>query len=194
MIRPALLSVVVFLGLGMHGQDALSETVYEDTVEPYVVRSGDTISHITHRMLGDSLLSESRGEETHVRVTNARTHNLQAQQRDPGSLWHFYRAMIGLRNTHASIRRGAWLGGRSDGLVAQWQREADTPAGPERTLVLINYGTRGSSVQADTLPPGASLHALWPRWGAPARADAHGQATLHLAPQSVRVYEVRQHR
>jgi glycosidase len=125
---------------------------------------------------------------------NARTHHLQAQRRDPGSLWHFYRAMIGLRNTHASIRRGAWLGGRSDGLVAQWQREADTPAGPERTLVLINYGTRGATVQADALPAGASLAPLWPRWGAPARAGANGQATLHLAPQSVRVYEVRQDR
>lgn len=55
MIRRALLGVVVFLGLGMHGQHVLSETVYEDTIEPYVVRSGDTISHITHRMLGDSL-------------------------------------------------------------------------------------------------------------------------------------------
>lgn len=55
MIRRGLFGVVLLLGLTLHGRDALSETVYEDTVEPYVVRSGDTISHITHRMLGDSL-------------------------------------------------------------------------------------------------------------------------------------------
>ncbi|MBD8525536.1 LysM peptidoglycan-binding domain-containing protein [Pseudomarimonas arenosa] len=34
---------------------AQAAATYEDTVEPYVVKSGDTISHITHRFLGDSL-------------------------------------------------------------------------------------------------------------------------------------------
>lgn len=118
---------------------------------------------------------------------NAATHHLAAQQRDPGSLWHFYRALIGLRNAHPSIRRGEWLHGRADGLVAQWQRQADG----DRTLVLINYGTAGARVTADALPPGARLQAAWPRWAAPAQADAGGRATLHLGPQSVRVYTVR---
>jgi LysM repeat protein len=31
-----------------------AQPVYEDTVEPYVVKSGDTISHITQRLLGDA--------------------------------------------------------------------------------------------------------------------------------------------
>ena len=117
---------------------------------------------------------------------NARSHNLQAQQRDPGSLWHFYKSMIGLRNAHPSIRRGEWLHGRSDGLVAQWQRAADG----ERTLVLINYGTAAATVEADALPAGAALKAAWPRWAAPATAGADGRARLHLGAQSVRVYTV----
>jgi hypothetical protein len=95
--------------------------------------------------------------------------------------------MIGLRNTHASIARGAWLHGRADGLVAQWQRSADG----DRTLVLINYGTSAATVRADALPPGARLQAAWPRWAAPARADAGGSTNVHLGPQSVRVYRVR---
>lgn len=117
---------------------------------------------------------------------NAATHNLQAQRADPASIWHFYRAMIGLRNAHASIRRGSFEHARADGLVAQWQRRA----GSDHTVTLINYGTTGATVQVPALPAGARLRAAWPRWGAPARADAAGSATLHLAPQSVRVYRV----
>jgi alpha-amylase len=118
---------------------------------------------------------------------NASAQNLQAQRADPDSIWHFYRQMIGLRNAHPSIRRGEWLHGRADGLVAQWQRAADG----ERTLVLINHGTAAASVVADALPPGARLQAVWPRWAKPARADAAGRARLHLGPQSLRVYKVR---
>ncbi len=129
----------------------------------------------------------SRGTPFRPVSPNAGTHNLQAQRADPDSLWHFYRAMIGLRNAHASIRRGSFEHARADGLTAQWQRRADD----DHTLTLIHYGTAGTTVQVPALPPGARLVAAWPRWGAPAQADAAGLATLHLAPQSVRVYRVR---
>jgi glycosidase len=129
----------------------------------------------------------TRGTPFRPLAPNLRTHNAESQRRDPASLWNFYRAMIGLRNTHASIARGAWLHGRADGLVAQWQRSADG----DRTLVLINYGTSAATVRADALPPGARLQAAWPRWAAPARADAGGSTNVHLGPQSVRVYRVR---
>lgn len=117
---------------------------------------------------------------------NVRTHNLKMQRSDPGSLWHFYKAMIGLRNQHASIRRGEWLHGRSDGLVAQWQQAADG----DHTLVMINYGTSAATVDAQSLPPGARLVPAWPRWAAPAVASAEGRAPMHLGPQSVRVFRV----
>ncbi len=118
---------------------------------------------------------------------NAATHNVQAQRRDPGSLWHFYRDLIGLRNAHASIRRGSFEQARADGLVAQWQRAADG----ERTLVLLNYGTAGATVAAAGLAPGARLVPLWPRWSAPARADATGQALVTLGPLALKVFAVR---
>ena len=121
---------------------------------------------------------------------NAATHNLQAQRADPESLWHFYRAMIGLRNTHASIRRGSFEHARADGLVAQWQRRVHADGDDDHTLTLINYGTAGASVEVPALPGGARLVAAWPRWAQPARADAQGRATVYLGPQSVRVYRV----
>jgi alpha-amylase len=118
---------------------------------------------------------------------NAAAQNLAAQRADPESLWHFYRQMIGLRNQHASIRRGSFEHGRADGLVAQWQRSADG----ERTLTVVNYGTSGATVAAQALPPGARLVPAWPRWAEPARADARGQALLRLGPQSLKVFVVR---
>ena len=52
---------------------AVAQPVYEDRVEPYVVKSGDTISHITHRLLGDSTFWEDNWK-------------LNPQVRDPDKL------------------------------------------------------------------------------------------------------------
>lgn len=49
------LALALLLGLGATAQAAAT---YEDTVEPYVVKSGDTISDITYDFLGDSLFWE----------------------------------------------------------------------------------------------------------------------------------------
>lgn len=51
--RVCLLSLM--LGWLAHCPMARAEATYEDTIEPYVVQSGDTISHITYRFLGDVL-------------------------------------------------------------------------------------------------------------------------------------------
>lgn len=50
-----------------------AQPVYEDTVEPYVVKSGDTISHITQRLLGDATFWEDNWK-------------LNPQVRDPDKL------------------------------------------------------------------------------------------------------------
>jgi alpha-amylase len=122
---------------------------------------------------------------------NAATHNLAAQQRDPGSLWHFYKAMIGLRNTHPSIARGRFEQGSAQGLVAVWQRRLDEPGAKEHTVTLINYDSAPAPAQVRGLPPGTRLKSLWPAGGATAaRVDAQGTATLLLAPHGVRVLEV----
>jgi alpha-amylase len=130
---------------------------------------------------------------------NAATHNLEAQRRDAGSLWHFYRAMIGLRNAHPSIARGSFERGSAQGLVAVWQRRLDEPAADgerqggvrEHTVTLVNHDDAPAPAQISGLPPRARLVSLWPAGGATAaRADAQGNATLLLAPLSVRVLEV----
>jgi glycosidase len=117
---------------------------------------------------------------------NVASHNAWTAQRDANSLRAFYQAMLRLRHEHASISQGRWLGGHADGLVAQWQRQADG----ERTLVVLNYGTAGAPVQVRALPAGARLQPLWPAWSAPAQADGQGVAALYLGPQSLRVYTV----
>jgi len=120
---------------------------------------------------------------------NIATHNVQAQRREPGSIYSFYKTMIGLRNRLPSIARGSFEHGFAQDLVVGWQRRW----GAERSLVLINYGSTAATVQLDHLPPRASLRSAYPAGGARAtRADATGKASLLLAPQSLRVLLIRQ--
>ncbi len=118
---------------------------------------------------------------------NLATHNAQAQARDPDSVLNFYKAMLALRNTRPSIARGSFEHSFAEGLVLGFQRSLER----ERTLVLINYGTATAQVRLDSLPARARLRALYPAWAADTRADAAGAASLTLAPQSVRVFDLR---
>jgi acetylornithine/succinyldiaminopimelate/putrescine aminotransferase len=55
-------------------------------------------------------------------------------------------------------------------------------------VVLVNYGTQLAQAQMEKLPPNARLHSALPAGGAlAAKANAAGQASLYLGPQSVRV-------
>jgi glycosidase len=117
---------------------------------------------------------------------NVATHNVEMQRRDPTSLHHFYKAMIGLRNARPSIARGDYDGAFAQGSVAGWQRRL----GREATIVVINYGTAGAEAQIPGLPAGARLQPLWPADAATSQADQKGQARLWLAPQSVRIFDV----
>ena len=118
---------------------------------------------------------------------NAATHNVQAQVRDPGSIYNFYKAMLGLRNTRPSIARGSFERSFAQGQVLGFERALDS----ERTLVLINYGTATATARLAGLPARARLRALFPTWGASAGADALGSVDVLLAPQSVRVFDLR---
>ncbi|MFM7507038.1 MAG: alpha-amylase family glycosyl hydrolase [Rubrivivax sp.] len=125
---------------------------------------------------------------------NAATHNAESQRRDAGSLRNFYRTVIGLRNAHPSIARGSFDRGSAQGRVAVWQRRLDEP-GPkgakEHTVTIVNYDDAPAPAVVSGLPPRARLVSLLPAGGATAaRADAQGQATLLLAPLSVRVLQV----
>ena len=118
---------------------------------------------------------------------NATTHNVQAQLYDPGSILNFYKAMLRLRNTRASVSRGSFERSFAHGQVLGFERAL----GDERTLVLINYGTATVSAAVTGLPARARLRALFPAWGAGASTDMAGKADVTLAPQSVRVFELR---
>ncbi|MDP2007094.1 MAG: alpha-amylase family glycosyl hydrolase [Rubrivivax sp.] len=118
---------------------------------------------------------------------NLGTHNVAVQQADPQSLLNFYKAMLKLRNTLPSVAQGSFEHGFAQGLVAGWQRSH----GNERTLVLINYGRELAQAQIPKLPPRARLLSAFPEGGAVStRADAQGQASLWLGPQSLRVLVV----
>ena len=114
------------------------------------------------------------------------TNNAQSQRQQPDSIHAFYKAMIGLRNQHASIARGSYVAATAQGLVASWQRKF----GPEHTLVAINYGATSAAVELAQLPPGARLVPLYPSAAAPAAVNAYGGTQLELPAQAVQVFAV----
>ena len=113
---------------------------------------------------------------------NVATHNVAAQQADPGSLLNFYKALLRLRNMRPSIARGSFEHARADGLVLSFQRRLDG----ERTLVAINYGTQTAPLALPPLPEGAQLRPLFTMPG-PAALAAGAPV---LPPQSVTVFDI----
>jgi alpha-amylase len=131
----------------------------------------------------------TRGTPFRPVAPNVATHNARMQQRDPGSILAFYKAMLALRNGRPSIARGRYAHGFADGLVLGYQRVL----GRERTLVLINYGEAEATPRVAQLPAGASLRQLHPQpAGAkpssmPRRVGSDGVLATALPPQSVTV-------
>jgi glycosidase len=118
---------------------------------------------------------------------NLAAHNVQSQQRDPGSILNFYKAMLKLRNSLPSVAQGSFEGSFAQGLVLGFQRRFER----EHTVVLINYDKRPAAADMSGLPAGARLVSAHPAGGATATTvKADGKATLLLAPQSVRVLVV----
>ena len=111
----------------------------------------------------------------HARQSNRSRHNADSQQRDPGSLFHFYRELIALRRTSSALTLGRYEADRVDGAVWSFQRVH----GEERVLVAINYGDTPAALD---LP--ARAHPLYPKSGATPRARAT------LPPLSLRIYRL----
>ena len=129
----------------------------------------------------------TRGTPFRPVAPNVLMHNAQTQAQDPRSILAFYKAMLALRNTRTSIARGSFENSFADGLVLGFQRRLER----ERTVVLINYGTGLASVRVPDLPAGQALRSAYPAGGAlSARVGRDGSATIHLAPLSVRVFDV----
>ena len=118
---------------------------------------------------------------------NVRSHNWQTQRADPNSIWHFYRAMLGLRNGLPSVARGSFEHSFADGLVLGFQRVL----GRERTLVLINYGEQAATVSVPGLAAGQTLKAAYPAQGPALRGQGAGGTAVTVPPLQVRVYSSR---
>ncbi|HEY8881520.1 MAG TPA: alpha-amylase family glycosyl hydrolase [Roseateles sp.] len=106
---------------------------------------------------------------------NRSAHNAESQQRDPGSLFNFYRELIALRRTSPALTLGRYEADKVDGAVWSFQRVH----GGERVLVAINYGDTPATVDLPTRG-----RPLYPK----AAAAARGKATL--PPLSLRVFKL----
>jgi glycosidase len=115
---------------------------------------------------------------------NADWQNVQVQRTDPDSLFNFYRAMLELRRTRASLRWGSYgkvhVHGHTLGFVRR--------DGTEETIVAINIGSDAATVRMEGLTPGARYDALWPATWQPLEMDGSGAQEIVLRPQSVAVF------
>jgi alpha-amylase len=114
---------------------------------------------------------------------NVATHNVLAQQDDPGSLLAWYRTLLALRNAHPALARGSYEKSFVRGQAYGFQRRH----GDERVLVLVNYGATATKLRPVGLDRAASLESLLP-------ADIEaldGNDAITLAPRSVRVFRIR---
>ncbi|MCU6434511.1 alpha-amylase [Undibacterium sp. Jales W-56] len=117
---------------------------------------------------------------------NVATQNVAAQIADPNSIYRFYKAMLGLRNSRPSLSQGNYSNAFASGSVMGFQRQS----GNEKTLVLINYGTSTTLSSVGNLPANASLANVYPQNGTTILADGSGNAQIPVAAQSVLVLNI----
>jgi glycosidase len=118
----------------------------------------------------------SAGQPFRPLSPNGATHNPDVERNKPASMLNFYKAMLKLRNTRASIAQGSYEAPKAKGQVLSFRRRL----GQELSIVLINYGDKAVDVSIDGLPRQANLRSLYPSAG-----TAHKR--VKLAPLSVQV-------
>jgi alpha-amylase len=118
--------------------------------------------------------------------SNLATHNVAAQQADPTSLLHHYRALLALRNQHPAVARGSFGQARADAATLSFQRQR----GSNHLVMAYNYGRTPATLALAGLPPGARLQPLLPAANAALRADAGGSTRAGLPAQSFGVWQV----
>lgn len=126
------------------------------------------------------------GEPFRALAANVATHNVAAQQADPGSLLSFYKAVIALRRSRVSLMRGSYEAPTVTGRTLSFRRVLDG----EHTLVVFNYARADTSAAVAGLPAGAALRRLWPKDGAALAADAAGRASVTLPRQSFAAFAI----
>ncbi len=127
----------------------------------------------------------STGSPFRSLASNVASYNVSTEATDANSILSFYKAMLALRNTLPSIARGAYESPVVTGSTMSFRRVL----GPERTLVVINYGTSATTASISALPANAAFSAAFPSGGANVTANAAGTAVVPVAAQSVLVYK-----
>ncbi|MEK7347100.1 MAG: alpha-amylase family glycosyl hydrolase [Pseudomonadota bacterium] len=120
------------------------------------------------------------GKPYRALANNVTTHSVQGQQREPQSIWSFYRDMLALRNGRMSIARGSYEFPQAKGQTMAFQRRV----GNEHSLVVINYGQQAASLTLDGLAAEAALRPLYPA-GPPTHLV---RQQLSVPAQSVQVF------
>jgi glycosidase len=144
--------------------------------------SGDAKLRTPMSWSGGANAGFSAGQPFRALSGNAASQNVANQRGDPNSLFAFYKAMLGLRNSLPSIARGSYEDAFVSGSTLVFQRSL----GGERTLVLINYGAGPATVSIPGLTPRSGWRAAYPATAA-LTADAQGKLEVTLAAQSIQV-------
>jgi glycosidase len=121
-------------------------------------------------------------------VSNWKTHNVAAQQADPGSLLNWYRGLIALRNAEPALALGRFkpLTPR-DAPIFAFTREHEGSA----LLVLINYAYREASVALPLDAEPAAWAPVFPPGAASPLSGRAGNLQVKMAPQQVVVLKAR---
>ena len=116
-------------------------------------------------------------------VVNWKTHNVEAERRDPASLLNRYRQLIALRKSEPALSIGSFTPlSEKDAPILAFLREHEEA----KLLVLINYAYRNATLtlpaelQSEQWKAVHSQNGLWP--SAPKAAD---KAALKAAPSTV---------
>lgn len=117
---------------------------------------------------------------------NVTSNNVAAQKTDNNSLYHFYKALINLRNQRSSLKAGNYGNIIVTGNVLSFQRQS----GAEKTLVILNYGASSSELSLSGLTANSTANALYPANANSPSVDGNGQTKLTLAPQQILVFDL----
>lgn len=132
---------------------------------------------------GDGKPAFTTGTPFRAPSANLAWNNYSVQRADPDSIFHFYKAMLALRQARPSIARGEYDSEVINGAALGFRRYLDG----EETLVAVNVGWGAGVVTLSGLPNSAVYEPLWIATGTQFHFD-DGSATFTMPPQSVAVY------
>lgn len=117
-------------------------------------------------------------------AANVESFNVEAQRADPGSLFTFYKTLLGLRRQLPALDRGIASTVEQAGLVLAFRRVL----GADQVAVALNYGTGAATATLTGLPANAQLLRAFPAGAAGATADGQGRLTVQLPAQSLAIF------